>query len=619
MNRGIRNILSRIAGRRHRHGLPARLRLRYEGVTGRCAGILGALVYVAAAMVPVCLLLYGGFDSSALDRRLLMRLLYIAQGVFLASIIFNIVFRFRATWRDSLIVKRIADGIMLLTLIPLLWPHTSGPVSDVLHFMHSRWFLFTGLGIYALAELSYGTMQLLGRRTNPSLILSASFLIFIIIGSLVLMLPRCTTGSIRYIDALFMASSAVSMTGLCTVDIATSFTPLGWTVLAVLMQIGALGVLTFTSFFALFFSGRASIYNQLLMRDFIYSKSIGTLIPVILYILVFTLAVEAVGAAAIYLTLPDGFGGDTGQRVFFAVFHSISAFCNTGFTTLPDGMADPVLMNGNQGIYLVFTALILAGGIGFPNLVNLKDAATEYARRLRSLVTGRRRPRRYHVYDLNTKLVLMWSAIFFVAGIATFYVLEYNHSMTDLGTGRRIIQSIFCSATVRTAGFTTYGPTSWLGSTLLIAMFMMWVGCASQSMGGGIKINAFAAVMLNLRSIIRGQKGVTAFGRAVALSSVRRANAVVCLSLFCILLYSLALLLFQPELPAKALMFEAFSAFTTIGMSLGVTPELSDISKVTVCTAMFLGRVGVISVLCGLSGTHADRSDMLPDDDIIIN
>ncbi len=602
MTRGIKHFIDR----------------RYDGIIQACSGTLAVLVYVAAAAAPVCLLLYWGFDSSALDKRLLMRLLYGAQAVFLASILCNMLFRFRAWWRESLFVKRMADGIMLLTLIPLLWPFRSWPAWEAAA-TYSRVFLFCALGMYSLAELSYGIMQLLGRRTNPSLLLSASFLIFIIIGSFVLMLPRCTTGSIRYIDALFMASSAVSMTGLCTVDVATTFTPLGWTVLAVLMQIGALGVLTFTSFFALFFSGRASIYNQLLMRDFIYSKSIGSLMSVILYILAFTLCVEAIGAAAIYLTLPEGFGGDTSHRVFFAVFHSISAFCNAGFTTLPDGMADKTLLGGNQAIYPVMSALILAGGIGFPNLVNFKDVAAEYGRRLRSFTTGQRRPMLTHVYDLNTKLVLMWSAIFFAAGTAAFYVLEYNHSMLGLSPGKRIIQSIFCATTVRTAGFSTFGPESWLGSTLLIAMFMMWVGCASQSMGGGIKINAFAAVMLNLRSIVWGQKGVTAFGRTVELSSVRRANAVVCLSVFCILLYSLALLLMQPELPAKALMFEAFSAFTTIGMSFGVTPELSDIAKATVCTAMFLGRVGVISVLCGISGNRPDRSAMLPTEDVIIN
>lgn len=619
MKRGIRKYALQRAAVERLRGRMARLRKRYDGVIDTSADVIEVLVYVAAAAVPVCLLLYGGFDSSALDRRVLMRVLYASQAIFVFSILFNLTFRFKAMRRDSLAVKRIADGVMLLTIIPILWPHAPEGVAAFFRFLHSRSFLFTGLGIYSLAELCYGTMQLLGRRTNPSLILSASFLIFIIIGSLVLMMPRCTTGSIRYVDALFMASSAVSMTGLCTVDVAGTFTPLGWTVLAVLMQIGALGVLTFTSFFALFFSGRASIYNQIMMRDFIYSKSIGSLMPVLLYILAFTVSVEAIGAIGIYLTLPDGFGGDSGQRAFFAVFHSISAFCNAGFTTLPDGMADPALMNGRQGIYLVMSALILAGGIGFPNLVNFKDVGTEYWHRLRSAVLGQRRPHRSHVYDLNTKLVLMWSAIFFVGGFAAFYILEYNNSMAGLNLGKRVIQCIFCSATVRTAGFSTYAPDSWLPSTLLIAMFMMWVGCSSQSMGGGIKINTFAAVMLNLRSIVWGQKGVTAFGRTLSLSSVRRANTVVCLSVFCILLYSLALLLMQPELPAGALVFEAFSAFTTIGMSMGVTAELSDVAKVTVCTAMFLGRVGVISVLCGISGDRPDRSSMFPTDDVIIN
>ena len=220
MTRGIKHFIDR----------------RYDGIIQACSGTLAVLVYVAAAAAPVCLLLYWGFDSSALDKRLLMRLLYGAQAVFLASILCNMLFRFRAWWRESLFVKRMADGIMLLTLIPLLWPFRSWPAWEAAA-TYSRVFLFCALGMYSLAELSYGIMQLLGRRTNPSLLLSASFLIFIIIGSFVLMLPRCTTGSIRYIDALFMASSAVSMTGLCTVDVATTFTPLGWTVLAVLMQI----------------------------------------------------------------------------------------------------------------------------------------------------------------------------------------------------------------------------------------------------------------------------------------------------------------------------------------------------------------------------------------------
>lgn len=614
-NEGFKRLLHRIAATSRLRGRVARFTRRYTDTVNTVSRVLAVGVYIASVAVLVCLLLYAGFDRSAFDRHILMRIIYGSQAVFVAYVLFNAIFRFSDSFRGRIFTKRIFDLVLLLTLVPVIWPHSGG----LLHFFHSRYWLFTGLAVYAVAEICYGTMQLLGRRTNPSLILSASFLVFIVAGSFVLMLPRCTVGSIRYIDALFTAASAVSMTGLCTVDIATTFTWLGWAVIAILMQIGALGVLTFTSFFALFFSGRVSIYNQLLMRDFIYSKSIGSLMPVILYILAFTLAVEAIGAAGIYFTLPDGFIADTDKRMFFAVFHSVSAFCNAGFTTLPQGMADPVLMHGNQAIYIVFSVLIFAGGIGFPNLVNFKEAITEHLLRLKARITGVRRPRKTHVYDLNTKLVLIWSAVFLVAGFVGFYIFEYNHAMAGLDTGHRLAQALFCSATVRTAGFSTYGPESWLGVTLLMAMFFMWVGCSSQSMGGGIKVNAFAAVMLNLRSIVRGQRGVTAFNRSLALSSVRRANAVVCLSIFAIPAYAGLLMLLQPELPAGALAFEAFSAITTIGMSFGVTPELSDASKIVVATAMFLGRVGIISVLCGIVGNRPDHSAMLPDDDIIIN
>ncbi len=600
-------------------GRLARMRRRYGNIVETVASALSVIVVITSAICLTCLLIYAGYDSSTVDRILLMRTLHISQAIFIGYILFNILFRFRKMLNESLFIRRIADALMLLTVIPLLAPHCGGPSCGALHFLHSRLILFIGLSIYSTAELCYGLMQLLSRRTNPSLILSGSFLFFIIIGSFVLMLPKCTVVPIRYIDALFMASSAVSMTGLSTINAAATFTPLGWLVIAILMQIGALGVLTFTSFFALFFSGRSSIYNQLLMRDFIYSKSMGALLPVILYILGFTLCVECIGAVAIYFTVPDAMFSDTGQKAAFAAFHSLSAFCNGGFCTLPHGLADPRLFDGNQLFYIVVTILIIAGGIGFPNLVNFKDAFTEYLKRFKAHLLGRRHTRSIHVYDLNTKLVLVFTAILFTCGAAAFYLLEYNNSMAGLPTGKRIVQAIFCSATVRTAGFSTFGPSDWLGVTFLIAMILMWIGCSSQSMGGGIKINAFAAMLFNLRSIASGQKGVSAFGRSISLASVRRANAVICFSILSIMLYSVAIMLMQPELPMKAVMFECFSAITTVGMSLGITDRLSDLSKIAIASAMFLGRVGIISVLCGIIGNKPDNSGMLPSDDIIIN
>lgn len=597
-----------------------RLSYRFGKFMRVVGGTMSVLVFVASVAALSALIIYGGFDAGSVSRKVLRRILGASQTIFLISIIFNLVFRFKESFRSSHIIKRIADLAMLLTLVPLIWPHGSGLPGELLHFLHNRYFVYGVLGLYSMAEICYGIMFLLSRRTNPSLILSGSFLFFIFIGSFVLAMPRCTVTSVSYVDSLFMAASAVSMTGLTTVDLATTYTPLGWLVIAVLMQIGALGVLTFTSFFAIFFSGRASIYNQLLIRDFVYSKSMSKLAPVILYILLFTLAVEVIGAVAVYFAIPDGMFAQTREKVIFAAFHSVSGFCNGGFTTLRDGLQTPALLHSDGSIYIVMTVLILAGGIGFPNLVNFKDAAVEYFRRLKCRLTGvRRTNRRQHIFDLNTKLVLVATGILFLGGAVCFFVLEYDHALAGMPLGKKIVQSFFNSATPRTAGFSSLSLSSLSHTMFLIMMFLMWVGCSSQSMGGGIKVNTMMAVVFNLRSIVLGYKGVPAMRRNIALPSVRRANAVVALSIVAVLLYSAIIMTLQPELSFSGVLFECFSAITTVGLSLGTTAELNSVSKMVLATAMFLGRVGIISVLCGFTGSHRDPSDHLPTDDIIIN
>ncbi|MBD5175714.1 MAG: potassium transporter [Bacteroidales bacterium] len=596
-----------------------RWRARFAGVVDFGSRAIGVLVFVMSVAVIVALAVYGGFENDAFDKRIVLRLLRWAQGVFVFSILFNLVLRFRRTMTETRFVKRVADVMVLLTLLPALLKTPDSAGGTIIHVLAHRYFLFSALGVFSIAEVSFGLMQIVARRTNPSLILSVSFLFFILIGSFVLMLPRCTHGGISYIDSLFMASSAVSMTGLTPIDAGTTFTPMGWVVIAILMQIGAWGVLTFTSFFSLFFSGRASIYSQLLMRDFVYSKSMGALLPMILYILSFTLVIELGGAVAIYFALPEDFHAPVLGKIGFSVFHSLSAFCNGGFSTLPDGMADPRLFNGNQMIYIVFILLILAGGIGFPNLVNFKEVTVEYCRRLASVITGKKRARVVHPFDVNTRIVLAVTAVLFFGGTAAYFLLEYNNTLLDLPLSKKIVQSAFNVATVRTAGFSTFSPGAWLNVTFMMLMIMTWIGCASQSMGGGVKVNAFAAVVLNLRAIVREQSGVTIFNRTISPASIRRANAVVILSIFAILGFAMIIMVLQPELPLRGVLFESFSAVTTVGLSFGITPQLGAASKIVICAAMFLGRVGIISVLCGIVGNQPDRSDMFPTDDLIIS
>lgn len=579
--------------------------------------ILNILNFIAGFAVIAGALVYIGFEASHINKTVIVKIFRAAQFIFAVSVLFNVAFMPRPKGR-YMVVRMVLDGALMLSLIPALIP--GGASSAFLGFFFGRAFFICVVTAYAVAEVSSSVMSMMGRRTNPSLMLAASFIVFIMAGSLVLMFPKCHVEELGFIDSLFVATSAVSMTGLASVDISSVFTPLGWTVIAVLMEIGALGVLTFTCFFSLFFAGRPGIYSQLLMRDFIYSKSIGALVPMLLYILGFTLCVEAVGAVAIYFTLPAEMFDSDVSRAGCAAFHAIAAFTNSGFSTIPDGLAYSLIFNGNQLIFVAMAILIIAGGIGFPNLVNFKDAAVQYFIDLKNVILHRKTvARRAHIYDLNTKLVLCTTLALFAVGAIGFFLLERDNALAGMPASKQIIQSIFASVTPRSAGFAPINPAGLMNVTLLGIMFLMWIGGSSQSMAGGIKVNAFAAAMLNLRALVRNKKGVAAFHRRIATESVRRANGTIFLSLLTIVVFTVTLMLLEPALPVKSLIFESLSAVTTNGLSLGVTPVLSNASKALLCAAMFLGRIGLLSIMTGLGHSSRDSSCLYPADDIIIS
>ena len=610
------------------HNRLRRLRFRYARFTHHfsvairnISGDSEFISTIAAACCLIILVIYFGYDNSEATLMLHRRLLRIIQGIFVFNVGFNLIFNLRATLRATRTLKWIVDIAVLLTLLPWIYPHPVHPWLPFLEkILYSNVFLFGILTAYSIVRLSYGVMKLIGRRTNPALILSGSFLFFIIAGSFVLMLPRCTVVPLSYIDSLFVSTSAVCITGLTSVDVPSTFTPLGLLVLAILIQIGGLGVITFTSFFAIFFSGVPSIYSQLLIRDIVYSKSMNNLVPTLLYILVFTLAVEVAGAVAVYLTIPDALGLDVEHKMTFAAFHALSSFCNAGFSCLPGGMANPILLHGAQSIYWVTSLLILAGAIGFPILVNLKDIATSYIRRLFIRAKGLRQGNRaIHIYDLNTKLVIITTLAILALSTIAFMVFEYNNTLAGMTFGEKVSQSVFNSLVPRSAGFMSVNPAAFMPVTLLLIIAQMWIGGASQSLAGGIKVNTVAVVLLNLRSVIRGHRSAVAFNRRIAIGSVRRANAVIIIAIIAFFLYTTAILLLEPQMASRDIIFEVTSALFTVGSSLGITADLCDLSKIVLSTAMFIGRVGILSMLIGFAAGSADRSAHYPVDNIIIN
>lgn len=597
-----------------------RLEYRFLPLLRFISSLLWGLTFAGAVAALVCMTIQAGFDLQTPDHILLRRAIRFTQGIFITNVLFGIVFRPTYTLQNTRLIKWIVDIAILVTLLPWLYPHPENPWLPWLEqILYSTKFLYIIVASYSVVTLSFGLFRMIGRRTSPSLLLSGSFLVFILIGSFLLMLPKCTYHGISYVDSLFISTSAVSITGLTPLDVPATFTPLGIAIIAILIQIGALGVMTFTSFFAIFFSGNTSIYSQLMLKDMVYSKTMSALIPTLLYILGFTLLIEVAGAALIFLSVHGSLGMTTGEEIAFAAFHALSAFCNAGFSNLPEGLSNPLLLDHNYSIYWIMSALIIAGAIGFPILVNFRDAISI---RLRQISPFKRRAseiKEVHLYNMNTKIVLVTFSTLFLVGAIVFFILEYNNSLSGMSLWGKITQSVFNSATPRSAGFASVSPSGFLNSTLLIIMFMMWIGGASQSTAGGIKVNTFAAIWLNLRAIVHDAPRVTAFRRTVTTPSIRRANAVVAISILSYTLFSFTLVLLEPDIPLKELLFESLSALFTVGSSLGTTPNLSGSSEILLCCAMFLGRVGIISLLTGIIGRRHGIAPNYPTDNIIIN
>lgn len=583
--------------------------------------VIETITGIASVAALVCLVVYAGYDLSPKDCRIVVTIMHTSQIIFGLHILYQLTLRFRSMVRQSHVIKWIVDILIVVSLVAWAMPDMQNPWLPWLKsVILSKYFFFTAIGAYSLVDVSYAISRIPGRRTNPSLLMSLSFLFFILIGSLVLMLPRCTYSGISYIDSLFLSASAVCITGLTPVDISTTLTPLGLLSLSILVQLGSLGVITFTSFFAMFFTGNTSIYNQLLLRDIIYSKSMNSLIPTLLYVLGFTVSIEVVGAVCVYFTIPAELGLNLQDKVVFAAFHSMSSFCNAGFSCLQDGMANPALMASDQWIYIVTSVLIFAGAVGFPILVNFKEIIKNYIRRLYYRVCRvKASSGPVHIFDLNTKIVLYTTITILVVSTVLFMALEYDNTLRGMSITKKVVQSVFNSLIPRSAGFASVNPSSFLNVTILLILVQMIIGGASQSMAGGVKVNTFGVLMLNLRSILYGHQATSAFHRTISQASVRRANAVLMIAVISLTLYIMALMLLEPDTSAKSLIFEAVSAVFTVGSSLGITAELSDASKVLLSTAMFFGRVGIISILCGIIGQRRDLSSHYPTDNVIIN
>lgn len=520
----------------------------------------------------------------------------------------------------------IINGLLMLTLIPIIVEffkidHNIGLIS----ILGNREAHLLILFLIALIELSNTVITSMGRKTNPALAMAVSFMFIILAGSGLLLMPRCIQPGVHlsWIDSLFTATSAVCVTGLTTIDVPSTFTSFGQMVIIMLIQVGGLGIMTITSFFALFFMSNTSIYSQMLVRDMVSSKSLASLWSTLLNIFGFTAALELAGAVCIFLNIHGTIGLDLRHELFFSVFHSVSAFCNAGFSNYPDGMSAPELMvGGHCWLYVILSLLIILGGIGYPVLVNMKAVVTKRARLIWRWLRGRRYASLSipNLYDLNTKIVLKTTAVLIVFGTVLIAFFEWDNTFAGMQTHEKLTQAFFNAVSPRTAGFISVNLNSMCLQSIFIYTLLMWIGGASQSTAGGVKVNAFAVAILNIRSILRGSDRVEFAGREVSTDSIRRANAAVIVSVVVLSFFVFLVTLTDPDLPLKAIVFECVSAFATVGSSLGITSQLQDASKVLLVVLMFIGRVGVVTLAQGLLKQYKNQNYYkLPQDNITIS
>ena len=586
-------------------------------------GVMTTLTYLASILLIVGLVYEHGFTISVAEAHQLQRLYHGVWIVFLSDISLRIALEYKDTRQTFSKLTWILTFLLYLTLVPVVFhrPEVEGAIQAVWDFLNGRIYHLALLLMLSFLNLSYGLVRLLGRRTNPSLILAVSFLIIILIGTGLLMLPRSTVAGISWVDSLFISTSAVCVTGLTSVDVASTFTTTGFVIIILLIQIGGLGVMTLTSFFALFFMGNTSLYNQLVVRDMVSSNSLNSLLSTLVYILGFTLAIEGAGMLAIWSDIHGTMGMDIHEELAFSAFHSISAFCNAGFSTLPGNLGNPLLMSGHNPFYIYISLLIILGGIGFPILVNFKDIILYHIRRFwRFLRTWEWDGRRfYHLYNLNTRIVLIVTFLLLVVGTAGIALFEWNASFAGMSVADKWTQAFFNASCPRTAGFSSVDLAGLSVQTLLIYLILMWIGGGSQSTAGGIKVNAFAVVVLNLVAVLRGTERVEVFGRELSYDSIRRSNATVVMSFGILFVFIFIISILEPKLSLLTVTFECVSAISTVGSSLNATPLLGNDSKLLVALLMFVGRVGLITLMLGIIKQKKNTKYQYPSGQIIIN
>ncbi|HOD66423.1 MAG TPA: TrkH family potassium uptake protein [candidate division Zixibacteria bacterium] len=431
-------------------------------------------------------------------------------------------------------------------------------------------------------------MEFLGADPGRKAILY--FLAAILLGAFVLSLPLSHGARpVGVIDALFTATSAVCVTGLTVVDTGTAFSPFGQVVILVLIQLGGLGIMTFATLLIaaagaqVAFRDRLGVAGSLAAGTFMRTKS---LLQAVIGV---TLTIELIGALVLFLLFSGSL--PLGQAAWHAVFHSVSAFCNAGFSTFS---ANLEACADRPAILLTVAALIILGGLGFAVITELLHRASGQSRRL----------------SLHTRICLSATAVLLVGGTLAVFFAEYGNTLAGFSPAGKAVNAFFQAVVCRTAGFNSVSQARLTEVAVLVSMVLMFIGACPGSTAGGIKTTTITVIVTTAWDRFRGRRTPSIFHRRIGEESIIRAVGVFILAVFVVaaMLALLAVLWDRPPLRAGSVhgwlaenLFEVVSAFGTVGLSLGITPELNMPGKIVIILTMFIGRVGLLTLAFGLA------------------
>ena len=436
-----------------------------------------------------------------------------------------------------------------------------------------------------------------------------AFLTTILVGGLILKLDICHPGKeLSFLDAIFTATSAVCVTGLAVVDTGTFFSRTGQSVILALIQLGGLGIMTYASLVIYLLGKKVSASDRIAVSQTLIHDPSFNIGQFIVGVVAAVLSIEAIGALLLYRMDPVGF------HPFSAVFHSISAFCNAGFSLYSDSLTS---WQGHLGINTVFMTLIVMGGLGFYVMTELWTKFWDLLRRRKGEVCA-------HAISWHTRIVLETSLFLIAVGGAAIFLIENFRAKVGHGDGISEITALFQSVTCRTAGFNTTDISGMTNISLLIMIGLMLIGGSPGSCAGGLKTTTFRAWMGFIISKIKGHSQIKVGWYALTEESINRALTL--LSLASVILGTAIILLsitegsYLPHSQVRGhfieISFEAVSAFATVGLSTGVTPDLSAPGKFIIITLMFVGRLGPVWLLTAINSWQSEPRYRLPEDDL---